>query len=142
MQWSHKQTNIKVKCLHECHMSCMKCFHAHIPSHSLTPSHMPMISVTIITGSTNDTHVLIPYRLTSTQCKCQWVTNPESIPTPITRLEVYVITIIVCILFRKQSFSNYTAGLLHPHKTFRITSRVSYTCIELLARATGLLHPY
>ena len=32
-----QQTHIQVKCLHECHMSCMKCHHAQIPSHSLTP---------------------------------------------------------------------------------------------------------
>ena len=101
-------------------MSCMRCHHAHIPSHALTPSHMPMPSVTIVTGSTNDTHVLGPYRLTSTQCKFQWATNPKSIPTPITQLEIYVTTITLCILFGQQSFSDYTAGLLHPHRTFRI----------------------
>ena len=123
-------------------MSCMKCFHAHILSHSPTPSHMPMPSVTTVTGSTNDTHMSSPYRLTSTQCKCQWSTNPESIPTLITQLEDYVITITVCILFGQQSFSDYTAGLLHPHKTFRITPQVSYTRKELLAQATSLLHPY
>ena len=33
-------------------------------------------------------------------------------------------------------------SLLHPHKTFRITPKVSYTCKELLAHATSLLHPY
>ena len=98
-------------------MSCMRCHHAHIPSHSPTPSYMPMPSVTIVTGSTNDTNVLSPHRLTSTQCKCQWATNPESIPTPITQLEVYVITITVCIIFGQQSFSDYTAGFLHPYRT-------------------------
>ena len=142
MQWSYKQINIQVKCLHECHMPCMKCFHAHIPSHSPTPLLIPMPSVTTVTGSTNDTHVLSPYQLTSTQCKCQWATNPESIPTPITQLEVYVITIIVGILFGQHIFSDYTVGLLHPHRTFRITPHVSYTHTELLAHATGLLHPY
>ena len=64
--------------------SCMECLYAHIPSHSPTPSHTPMPSVTTVIGSTNDTHIPSPYRLTSTQCKCQWATNPESIPTPIT----------------------------------------------------------
>ena len=135
-------------------MSCMKCHHAHIPSNSPTPSHMPMPTVTTVTSSTNDTHVLSPYRLTSTQCKFQWATNPESIPTPITQLEVYVITITVCILFRKKSFSDYIAGLLHPHITFRIhrgcltpiqnfsdTPRVSYTHIELFGYTAGLSHP-
>ena len=113
-------------------MSCMRCHHAHIPSHSPTPSHMPMPSVTTVTGSTNDTHVLSPYQLTSTQCKCQWATNPELIPTPITQLEVYMITITVCILFFStelfglhrgsltpiQNFLDNTAGLLHPYRTF------------------------
>ena len=100
------------------------------------------VIVKTVTGSINDTHIPSPYRLTNTQCKCQWETNPESIPTLITHLEVYVITITVCILFGQQSFSDYTAGLLHPHRTFRITPRVSYTRTELLAHATGLLHPY
>ena len=35
-------------------MSCMKCHHAQIPSHSSTPSHMHMLSVKTITGITND----------------------------------------------------------------------------------------
>ena len=141
-------------------MSCMRCHHAHILSHSPTPSHMHMPSVTTITGSTNDTHVLSPYRLTSTQYKCQWATNPESIPTPITQLEVSVITITVSILFGQQSFLGYTMGLLHhtelfgqhrgsltPHLyrtfgsrhgsltpilNFRISPRVSYTQIPSL----------
>ena len=39
---------------HECHMSCMKCHHAHIPSHSPTPSHMYMPNVKTVTGITND----------------------------------------------------------------------------------------
>ena len=97
-------------------MSCMKCHHAHIPSHSQTPSHMPMPSVMTITSSTNDTHISSPYRLTSTHCKCQWATHLESIPTPITQLEVYVL--IVCLNFRQQNFLIYIAGLLHPYKNF------------------------
>ena len=92
-------------------MSCMECLHAHIPSHSPTPSHMPMTSVTTVIASTNDTHILSPYRLTNTKCKCQWATHPESIPTPITKLEVYVIT--VCLFL--------------GNRTFRITPWVSYT---------------
>ena len=123
-------------------MLCMECLPAHIPSHSPTPSHMPMLSVTTITGSTNDTYIPSPYRLTSTQCKCQWATNPKSIPTPITQPEVYVITMTVCLLWATelfgshhgsltlmlQNFSNHTAGPLHPCcRTFRITPRVSYT---------------
>ena len=101
----------KSKCLHECHMSCMECLHAHISSRSQTSSHMPMSSVTTVTASTNDTRIPIPYRFTSTQCKCQWEINPKSIPTPITQLEVYVL--IVCLIF--------------DNITFWITSRVSYT---------------
>ena len=123
-------------------MSCMECLPAHIPSHSPTPSHMPMLSVATITGSTNDTHIPSPYRLTSTQYKCQWATNPKSIPTPITQPKVYVITMTVCLLWATelfgshhrsltpmlQNFSDHTAGLLHPcYRTFRITPRVSYT---------------
>ena len=101
----------KGKCIHECRMSCMECLHAHIPSHSPTPSHMPMPIVTIIISSTNDTHIPSPYQLTSTQCKFQWETNPESILTPITQLEVYVLT--VCLIL--------------GNRTFRIIPRVSYT---------------
>ena len=93
-------------------MSCMECLHAHIPSPSPTPSHMPMLSVTTLTSSTNDTHTPSPYRLTNTQYKCQWTTNPESIPTPITQLKVYVIT--VCLILGNGSFSDHTMGLLYP----------------------------
>ena len=103
----------KGKCLHECRMSCMECLHAHILSHSSTPSHMPMLSGTTVIGSTNDTNIPSPYRLTSIQCNCQWTTNPESIPTHITQLEVYVL--IVCPIL--------------GNRTFRITPRVSYTHI-------------
>ena len=104
-------------------MSCMECLHAHIPSHSPIPSHMPMPSVTTVTGSTNDTHILSPYRLTSTQCKCQWATNPESIATPITQLEVYVIT--VCLILSNRSF--------------RITPWVSYTHVPVINMTVCLL---
>ena len=121
-------THVSEKCLHECRMSCMECLHAHIPSHPPTPSHMPMPIVTTITSGTNDTHIPSPYQLTSTQCKCQWATNPESIPTPIIQLEIYVITMTVCLLWATelfgshrgsltpmlQNFSDHIAGLLHP----------------------------
>ena len=30
-----------------------------------------------VTGSTNDTHISSPYRLTSSQCKCQWKLIPS-----------------------------------------------------------------
>ena len=104
-------------------MSCMECLHAHIPSHSSIPSHMPMPSVTTVTGSTNDTHILSPYRLTNTQCKCQWATNPESIPTPITQLKVYVIT--VCLILSNRSF--------------QITSWVFYTHVPVINMTVCLL---
>ena len=92
------------------------------------PYTLPMPSMTTVTGGTNDTHIPIPYRLTSTQCKCRWATNPESISTPITQLEVYVITMTVSLLWATelfgshrrsltpmlQNFSDHTAGLLHP----------------------------
>ena len=108
-------------------MSCMECLHDHIPSHPPTPSHMPMPSVTTVTGGINDTYIPNPYRLTSTQCKCQWETNPESIPTPIIKLEVYVITMTVCLLWVTKLFESHR-GLLHPcYINFRITSWVSYT---------------
>ena len=97
-------------------MSCMECLHAHIMSHSPTPSHMPMPSVTIVTGSTNDTHMPSTYRLTSTQCKCQWATNPESIATPIT-------TRSLC--------DNHDRVSSLGNRTFRFTPRVSYTHTEL-----------
>ena len=106
-------------------MSCMECLYAHIPSHSLTPSHMPMPSVTTVTSSANDTRISNPYRLTSTHCKYQWTTNPDSIPTPITQLEVYVL--IVCLIL--------------GNKNFRITSRVSYTHTEFFGSHRGSLTP-
>ena len=133
-------------------MLCVECLHAHIPSHSPTPSHMLMPSITTVPSSTNDTHILSPYWLTSTQCKCQWTTNPESILTPITQLEVYVIT--VCLIFGQWNVSDHTAGLLHPcssdkhdrvssfgNRTFRITPRVSYTNVPSfsLERVNGPL---
>ena len=106
-------------------MSCMECLHAHISSHSLTPSHTPMPSVTIVTGSTNDTHIPSPYRLTSTQCKCQWATNPESILAPITQLEVYMID-------RVSSLGN---------RIFRLMPWVSHTHTELFGSHRGSLTP-
>ena len=112
--------------VHECSMSCMECLPAHILSHSPTPSHMPMPSMTTITSSTNDTHIPSPYRLTSTQCKCQWATNPESIPTPITQPEVYVINMTVCLLWATEIFCS---------------RRVSYTHAELFESHCGSLTP-
>ena len=101
-------------------MLCMKRLHAHIPSHPPTPSHMPMPSVTIVTCGTNDTHIPNPYRLTSTQCKCQWATNPESIPTLITQLEVYVITITVCLLWATELFRSHRGSLTPMFQAFHL----------------------
>ena len=75
-----------------------------------------MLSVTTITSSANDTSIPSPCRLISTHCKCQWATYPESISTPITQLEVYVL--IVCLNFGQHNFSAFTAGLLHPYRNF------------------------
>ena len=102
----------------------MKCLHAHILSHSPTPSRMPMQSVTTITGSTND--IPNPYWLTSTHYKCQLATNPELIPTPITQLEVYVL--IMCLIFGNINFGSHR-GSLTPKQNF-------------LAHIASLLHPY
>ena len=101
-------------------MSCMKCFHAHIPNHSSTPSHTPMPSVTTVTSSTNDTHIPSSYRLTSTQCKCQWKINPESIPTLITQLEVYVITMIVSLLWATELFGLLRGSLTLMFQAFHL----------------------
>ena len=94
--------------------------YAHIPSHPLTPSHMPMPSVTTVTGGTNDTQILSLYQLTSTQCKCQWVTNPKSIPTLITQLEVYVITMTVCLLWATELFGSHHESLTPMFQAFHL----------------------
>ena len=101
-------------------MSCMECLHAHISSHSSTPSHTPMLSVTAVTSSTNDTHIPSPYRYTSTQCKCPWTTNPKSIPTPITQLEVYVITMTVCLLWATKLFRSHRWSLTPMFQAFHL----------------------
>ena len=114
-----QQTHIQVKCLHECHMSCMKCHHAHIPSHSPTASHMHMPSVKTVTGITNDPM----YRAltgSSTQCKCQWATNPKSIPTPITQPEVYVINMTVCLLWATEPFISQRGSLTPMFQAFHL----------------------
>ena len=93
-----------------------------------------------IIGSTNDPHMSNPYRLTRAHCKCQWTTNLESIPTPITQLEVYVL--IVCLILGNKTFriiprvsnthTNFPdniSGLSHLYITFRIIPQVSHTQI-------------
>ena len=96
----------------------MECLHGHISSHSPTPSHVPMTSVITVTGSTNDTHIPSPYRLTTTQCKCQWITNSESIPTHITQLKVYVITMTVCLLWAAKLFGLRRGSLTPMFQAF------------------------
>ena len=61
----------------------------------------------------------------------------------------------VCFYLEQQSFSAYTASLLHQHRNFgylhesltptqkfRISPRVSYTHTEISDISTGLLHPH
>ena len=121
-----QKTHIQVKCLHECHMSCMKCHHAHIPSHSPTPSQMHMPSVKTVTGITNDPCI-----------------EPSSTPFPMqvpmvnqsrVNLDSYHITQSLCDKHdRVSSLGN---------KTFRITPRVSYTHVtELFESHRGSLTP-
>ena len=85
-----------------------------------TPSHMSMPSVTIVTGGTNETHIPSPYRLTSTQYKCQWETNPNSIPTSITQLEVYVIIMTVCLFWATKLFGSHRGSLTPMFQAFHL----------------------
>ena len=87
-----------------------------------------MSSVTFVIGSTNDTHIPSPCRLTNTQCNFQWVIKSRVTP---------------------DSYHS-TLGLRDNHdrvfsllgnRTFRLTPRVSYTHTEILDISTGLLHP-
>ena len=116
----------------------MECLHAHIPSHPPTPSHMPMPSVTTVIGGTNDTHILSPYQLTSTQCKCQWETNLESIPTPITQLEVYVITMTVCLLWTTELFGSHRGSLTPMFQAFHLRGLT----VPFLLRPTHIIYNY
>ena len=117
-------------------MSCLKCHHTHIPSHPPTPSHMPMPSVTTVTGDTNDTHIPRPYRLTSTQCKCQWATNLESILTPITQLKVYVITMTVCLLWATELFGSHRGSLTPMFQAFHLRGLT----VPFLLRPTHIIY--
>ena len=112
-------------------ISCMKCFHAHTPSHSSTPSHMPMLSVAIVIGNANDTRVPSLCRLANTQCNFpignQSLINPDSYHSTLGLSDKHDNV----FSFRQQKISAYIAGLLHPHRTFRVVSRVSHTHTEL-----------
>ena len=135
---------------------------------SLTPSHLPMPSVTFVTGSTNDTHIPSPYRLTNTQCNFQWVSKSRVTPDfyhltlSLRDNHDRVFSLLGNITFRLTSRVSYThteildisMRLLHPHRNsgylhgsltpthkFWISPRVSYTHSEILDISTGLLHP-
>ena len=108
-------------------MSCMECLPAHIPSHSPTLSHMPMSSVTTTTGSTNDTHIPSPYRLTNTQCKVS-MGNQSRV-----NHDSYHTTRSLCDKHDRLSYM----GTI----TFRLTPQVSYTHTELFGSHCGSLTP-
>ena len=55
-----------------------------------------------------------------TQCKCQWATNPKSIPTPITQPEVYVINMIVCLLWAIELFGSHRGSLTPMFQAFHL----------------------
>ena len=96
---------------------------------SPTPLHLPMLSVTFGTGSTNDTHIPSPCRLTNTQCNFQWVTKTRVTP------DSYHSTLAL------RDNHDRVFSLL-GNRTFRLTPLVSYTHIEFLDISTGLLHPH
>ena len=95
---------------------------------SPTPSHLPMPSVTFVTGSTDDTHIPSPCWLTNTQCNFQWVTKPRVTP------DSYHSTLGL------HDNHDHVFPLL-GNRTFRLTPRVSYTHTEILDISTDLLHP-
>ena len=111
----------------ELFISCMKCFHAHTPSQSPNPSHMPMPNVAIITGNANDTQISSLCLLTNTQCNLPMGNpsrvNPDSYHSTLGLSDEHDRV----FSFGQQNFSACTVGLLHPHKTFQIAPRVSHT---------------
>ena len=134
----------------------MKCFHAHILSHSPTPLHMPMLSVEIVTGNTNDTHVPNLRRLTNTQCNLpmgnQFGVNPDSYHSTLglsdkhDRVFFFWATELSGLhrgaLTPTQNFSDSTAGLSHPYRTFRIIPRVSNTHTKRLRMVPWVSHTH
>ena len=110
-----QQTHIQVKCLHECHMSCMKCHHAHILSHSPTPSHMHMTSVKTVTGITND-----PCIEPSLAPLPNAIANRQPIPTPITQPEIYVINMTVYLLWATELFGSHCGSLTPMFQAFHL----------------------
>ena len=81
-----------------------------------------MPSVKTVTGITNDPCIepSPTHRLTNTQCKCQWATNPESIPTLITQPEVYVINMTVCLLLATELFDSHRGSLTPMFQAFHL----------------------
>ena len=121
-----QETHIQVKCLHECHMSCMKCHHAHFPSHSLIPSHMHMPRVKTVNSITNDPCI---EPSPAHQYPMQVPMGNQSKVNP----DFYHITQSLCDKHdRVSSLGNIT---------FRLTLRVSYTHTELFRSHCGSLIP-
>ena len=118
----------------------MKCFHAYVLSHSPTPSHMPMLSVAIVTGNTNDTHIPSLCRLTNTQYNLpignQSRVNLDSYHSTLGLSDKYDrvfylgnrnFGLRLGSLTPKHNVPDNTVGLLHPYRIFRTIPRVSYT---------------
>ena len=83
-----------------------------------------------VTDNTNDTHIPSLCRITNTQCTLPMGNlsrvNPDSYHSILGLIDKYDRV----FYFRQHNFSAYTAGLLHPHKTFRIAPLVSHTHTE------------
>ena len=119
----------------------MKCFHAHTPSHSLTPSDMPMSSAAIITSNTNDTHIPSLCRLANTQFNSpmgnQSRVNPDSYHSTLGLSDKHDRV----FSFGQQNFSAYTVGLLHPYRNFG-SCRGSLTPMFQAFHLRGLTTPF
>ena len=119
----------------------MKCFHAHTPSYSPTPSHMPMPSVTIVTGNTNNTHIPSLCRLTNTQYNLP-MDNQSRV-----NLDSYHSTLGLSdkhdhmFSFGQQNFSAYTTGLLYPYINFD-SWRESFILMFQAFHLRGLKTPF
>ena len=85
-----------------------------------------------------------------TQCKCQWVTNPKSISTPITQLEVYVINMTVCLLWATELFGSHCGSLTPMFQPFHLRgltvpfllclTHIIYIYFYVLNRETSIGH--
>ena len=90
-------------------------------------SHMNMPNVTNVISITNDPCIK-PSPTPLPNAKCQWATNPKSIPTPITQPEVYMINMTVCLLWVTKLFISHHGSLTPMLWNFLDhTARVSYT---------------